>query len=239
MKNNLQLLIDHLQAEYDCLKSSMDACLEDWDYEGALALRAPLIYTRNKLKAAKCLLNPNYKKISDLTTRISRMKKFSAAKTYDDLPIDDETRERMERHFERSMRSRMENAEYELEQLKAKPTEQRLDDDTILNLLIALERDEIQEVEFEIKRDKVYLALRVSGTEGELSFRATDKGGVGVYFRNDTKMILRKLGFDTDSYTKQIPDFLTVDKLRLLEELAIIYFEVFGVFGEEVDVRVR
>ncbi len=52
-----------------------------------------------------------------------------------------------------------------------------------------------------------------------------------------TKSILRELGFNTETFKKQISNFSQVDKIKILEELAIIYFEVFGIFGEEQIIK--
>ena len=71
MKTDLEILIEHLQSEYDYLKSSMDECVAEWDFDGAKAFREPLIFTRRKLNVLKCLENPNFKKINELVGMVS------------------------------------------------------------------------------------------------------------------------------------------------------------------------
>ena len=53
MKTDLEILIEHLQNEVDYLKSSMDDCAAEWDFDGAKAYREPLIYTKRKLNVLK------------------------------------------------------------------------------------------------------------------------------------------------------------------------------------------
>ena len=44
------------------------------------------------------------------------------------------------------------------------------------------------------------------------------------------------LGYNLDSWRKQVFNFNELDPMKILEELAIIYFEVFGIFGKELKI---
>ena len=239
MKNDLEILIEHLQSEYDYLKSSMDECVAEWDFDGAKAFREPVIFTRRKLTILKCLRNPNFNKINQLAGMISRMEKSLNDRKFEMDYLDEQTRQRMEEHFNKSTKNRISNSKADLEKLKSIETEQRIDDDKILELLEGLEQNKITAVEFEIKKDKIFLLLNISNEQGKLEFRTPDDVKIEDYLVKPTKSILGKLGFNTETYKRQISNFSKLDKIKILEELAIIYFEVFGIFGEERNIKIE
>jgi vacuolar-type H+-ATPase subunit I/STV1 len=156
MKTDLEILIEHLQSEYDYLKSSMDKCVAEWDFDGAKAFREPLIFTRRKLNILKSLKNPNFIKINRLAGMISRMEKSLTERKYNLEFLDEQTRQRMEERFNESTKKRIEESKTELKKLKSIEPKFRIDDDKILELIEGLERNEISEVEFEIEKDKIF-----------------------------------------------------------------------------------
>lgn len=237
MKTNLEILIDHLQAEFDYLKSSMDNCIAEWDFDGAKAFGQPLLYTRRKLIVLKSLQNPNHNEITLLTEMIPRLEKHLEERKYATDCPNEETRQNMVKFYLKSIPARIEKAEKEIQRLKSSVPKQRIDDDKILELLEALENNEINEVELELKSEKIYLTLHVRDNLCELKLTTKEKASIEHYLTQPKKSILKKLGFSTKTYLKLIPNFKEQDKLKILEELAIIYFEVFGIFGEEVDVK--
>lgn len=239
MKTDLEILIEHLQSEYDYLKSSMDECVSEWDFDGAKAFRGPVIFTRRKLNVLKCLENPNFNKINQLAGMISRMEKSLTDRKFEMDYLDEQTRQRMEEHFNQSTKKRIIKSKTDLEKLKSIEPEQRIDDDKILDLLEGLEQNKITTVEFEIKKDKIFLLLTISNEQGELEFRTSENVKIEHYQMKPTKSILRKLGFNTKTFKKQISNFSKLDKIKVLEELAIIYFEVFGIFGEERNIKIE
>jgi len=239
MKTDLEILIEHLQSEYDYLKSSMDECVAEWDFDGAKAFREPVIFTRRKLNILKCLKNPNFNKINQLAGMISRMEKSLTDRKFDMDYLDEQTRQRMVEHFNQSTKNRINKSKTELEKLKSIDSKQRIDDDKILELLEGLERNKISEVEFEIKKDKIFLLLTVNNEQGVLEFRTPENVKIEHYLVKPTKSILKKLGFNNETFKKQISNFNKLDKIRVLEELAIIYFEVFGIFGEERNIKIE
>ena len=239
MKNDLEILIEHLQSEYDYLKSSMDECVAEWDFDGAKAFREPVIFTRRKLTILKCLRNPNFNKINQLAGMIPRMEKSLNDRKFGMDYLDEQTRQRMEEHFNKSTKNRISNSKADLEKLKSIEPEQRIDDDKILELLEGLEQNKITAVEFEIKKDKIFLLLNISNEQGKLEFRTPDDVKIENYLVKPTKSILGKLGFNTETHKKQISNFSKLDKIKILEELAIIYFEVFGIFGEERNIKIE
>jgi len=239
MKTDLEILIEHLQSEYDYLKSSMDECIAEWDFDGAKAFREPVIFTRSKLNILKCLENPNFNKINQLSGMISRMEKSLTDRKFEMDYLDKQTGQRMEEHFNQSTKNRIIGYKTELEKLKSIEPKKRIDDDKILELLEGLEQNRISAVEFEIKKDKIFLLLTVNNEQCELEFRTPENVKIEHYLVKSTKSILRKLGFNSETYKKQISNFSKLDKIKVLEELAIIYFEVFGIFGEERNINIE
>jgi len=239
MKTDLEILIEHLQSEYDYLKSSMDECIGEWDFDGAKAFREPVIFTKRKLNILKCLENPNFNKINRLAGMISRMEKSLTERKIKMEYLDEQTRQRMEEHLNESTNNRINESKKELEKLRSINPKHRIDDDKILELLEGLEQNKITAVEFEIKKDKIFLLLTISNEQGELEFRTPENVKIENYLVKPTKSILRKLGFNTETFKKQLSNFSKIDKIKVLEELAIIYFEVFGIFGEERNIKIE
>ena len=238
MKTDLEILIEHVQSEFDHLKSSMDECIGEWDFDGAKAFRKSLVYTKRKLNVLRCLQNPNYEKLNQLAGMISRMEKSLNEGIFEMKDLDEQIRQRIEEHFNEATKKRIEESKQEFEKLKTIVPAHRNDDDKILELLEALERNEIHELEFEIKKDEIFLMLRVHNGGAELKFRSSETANIGDYLSKSAKSILGKLGFNTESYARQIFDFSNVDKTSFLEELAIIYFEVFEIYGEDLNLKI-
>ena len=237
MKTDLEILIEHYQSEYDYLKSSMDECAAKWDFGGAKALRKSVIFTRRKLNILKCLENPNFNKINELAGTISRIKNFLTERKFEVEYLDEHTRQRMEEYFTESAKNRIKKSEEKLKELRSIRPKPGIDDDKILKLLEGLEQNQITEVEFEIKKDKIFLLLSVCDEQAELEIRTPENVNIDHYLMNPTKSILKRLGFNTETYKKQISNFSKLDKIKILEDLAIIYFEIFGIFGEERNIK--
>jgi len=236
MKTDLEILIEHLQTEVDYLKSALDQCVIEWDFEGAKAYREPLIYTKRKLTVLKCLENPNYNKISHLTSMISRMEMSLNERKFERNNLDEQTRQNMENIFYESTINRIKKSKTELKELKSIVCKQRIDNDKILELLEGLDLNKNSEIEFEIFKDKIYLLLNIKNNQANFSFRTSEKTEINHHLVRATKSILYKLGFNVETLTKQIPNFNEVNKITILEELAIVYFEVFNIFDKEIKI---
>lgn len=239
MKSDHEILIDHLQSEYDYLKSSMDECVAEWDFDGAKAFREPLILTKRKLILLKSLENSNFSQINRLTDLISMLEKSLNERKFKIDLLDEVSLQRMEEHSNQKSKDRINYYQTELEKLKSIKPRQRIDDDKLLELLERLERHEINEIEFELKKDKISLILRINNDRGEIKFRPQKGVNLESYFLNSKKSILRNLGYSIEIYRKDIPNFHNLDKIKILEELAIIYFEVFGIFGKKINVKIK
>lgn len=232
MKSELEILIDHLENEVDHLKSSMDECIAEWDFDGAKAFREPFIYTQRKLRVLKCLQNPNYDRISTLIEMISRMEiDLNQQKSTNDN-IDERTRKRME-HFNKFMIKRIEQYKIELDELKSIIPEKRIDDDKILNLLDELETNQLKNIEFELIENKIFLNLSLENETAKMKFSTKNNARIEDYLVKATKSILIEMGFDIEIYSRTINDYRNIDKLKVLEELAIITFEVFNIRSDE------
>jgi len=229
MKTDITLLIEHLQAEVDYLKFSMDECSAELDFDGAKAFREPLILTQRKLNILKCLENPNYKRISKRKGMISRLEKSLKEKKFEIDNVDDQTRKIVEKQFKESINCHIEKSKIELKKLQSQFAEQRIDNDEIIGILEGLEGDEI----------KLYLVLNIDNNRGVFKFRSLEGKDVNYYLSNSGLLILSKLGFDLETYEKKISNYKVIDKMKILEELAIIYYEVLEVFGEEINLKIE
>jgi hypothetical protein len=238
MKSDLEILIEHVQSEYDYLKSSMDDCIEEWDLDSAKAFRESVVYTKKKLNALKCLQNPNHNKINQLSVLISKMERSLIERKFEMDNFDEQVSQKMEEHINEATQKKIEKYKHELETLKSTVPIHRNDDDKILELFERFERNEISELEFEIIKDKIYLILMVVNDHAELKFIGSERTKIEDYLVKSKQSILRNLGFNTETFKKQILSFKNFGKMKFLEELAIIYFEVFEIYGEVVNLKI-
>ncbi len=239
MKTNLEVLIEHVQSEYDYLKSSMDECVAEWDFDGAKAFKESILYTRSKLNVLRRLENANYHGINQLEEMISQMERSLIERKFDNYNLDELSRQKMEEHFIEKIKKRIEKSKQKLVELKAIVPPQSIDSDKIIELLDSLERNEISEIEFEIIKENIFLVLSVLNDKAELEFRSSENGQIEDYQKESAKSILVKLGFNIETYKKQISDFKSMGKMKFIEELAIIYFEVFEIYGGNVNLKIK
>ena len=239
MNPDLDILIAHLQDEYDYLKSSMDECISEWDFDGAKVFRDALTYTRHKLNVLKNLENSNFNKISRLKAMISATEKSLDNKPNRMDNLDDDTMVQMEEYYASKARKIILQSKNELDALESIVPKLRIDDDKILELLECLKRNEIKELEFEIMEDQIFLRLSVNNNIGELEFRTPENVKFENFLVKSTKTTLMSLGYNMDIYRKQILNFNELDPIKILEELSVIYFEVFGVFGKELKIKIK
>lgn len=239
MNPDLDILIAHLQDEYDYLESSMHECISEWDFDGAKVFRNALIYTRHKLNVLKNLENSNFNQISRLKDNISTLEKRIDEKANSMDWLDEETKVKMEEYYASKARKIIEQSRIELNELESTVPKPRIDDDKILELLESLKRNEIKELEFEILENQIFLHLSANNDIGELKFRAPENVKFENFLVKSTKTILMSLGYNLDSWRKQVFSFNELDPMKILEELAIIYFEVFGIFGKELKIKIK
>ncbi len=239
MKTDLELLIEHLEAELANLSESIYHCIEEWDFEGAKAFREPLFYTRRKLNVLKCLKNPHYKNMASLSNRVSYMEKNIGDLGFGFFGLEGPAKKKMVQYFAKSNRRRLKQVRKQLAELEAIVPKPHIDDHKIMDLLESLQANGLSQLEFEVKKDKVYLLLKVSEGVGVLSIEVRENRSVDRFINQQVKSLIRRLGFEGPGYRKRYPAFEGLDKLKLLEDLAIIYFEVFGIFGEEREIRIE
>lgn len=238
MKSDLEILIEHVQSEYDYLRTLMDGCIDEWDFDGAKAIRESVVYTGKKLNVLKCLQNPNYNKINQLAVLISKMERSLIERKFEMDNFEKQIGQNMEEYYNESTQRKIEKYKQEFEKLKSTSPTHRIDDDKILELLEGFERNEFCELEFEILKDKIFLILMVHNDQVELKFRGSQYTKIEDYLVKSKKSILENLGYNTVTFEKQIMDFKNFDKIKFLEELAIIYFEVFEIYGEVVNLKI-
>ncbi|HPQ21347.1 MAG TPA: hypothetical protein PK147_05820 [Saprospiraceae bacterium] len=216
----------------------MDKCILELDFDGAKVFRDSWIYSVQKLNTLKSLEDPNYKKKSRLRGIVENGNIKLQSVGSEMRLLDDELRKNMEQHWIEVSRKRIIQAEKELEELESKSKTKWVDDDKIIQILERLLCHDIKLVEFEIVRNKIYLKLEVVGDEIEFRFLNSNDVKLENYLVNDSKSTLHILGYDNIDYSKKVMKIEMASKFKILEELAIIYFEVFGVFNEALNLKI-
>ena len=153
--------------------------------------------------------------------------------------LDDDAIVQMEEYYASKARKIILQSKNELDALESIVPKLRIDDDKILELLECLKRNEIKELEFEIMEDQIFLRLSVNNNIGELEFRTPENVKFENFLAKSTKTTLIRLGYNMDTCRKQILNFNELDPIKILEELSVIYFEVFGVFGKELKLKIK
>ena len=154
MNSNLEILIESLQKEVDYLKSEMEECIRERDFEGAESFWKPLRFTSGKLSVLKSLFNPDNKRISNLEFSIKKYKAILDSPKSQYKGPDEIRNKRMQEYTEKSIIQRIIKSELELNDLKRKPITLSEDDDKLLQILDDIGEGEISKVEIEIKEGK-------------------------------------------------------------------------------------
>ena len=237
MKSELDNLIDHFQSEVDYLQSSMEECAAEWDYDGAKAFREPLIFSKRKLQVLKCLRDPNFERISRSKEIINNATKLLSNRKRQSSDFGDKAEQIMNQIIVESIQRSIKEEQNVLEELLSQKPKSAIDDDQILLLLEALEQNEFERIEFEIHEGKISMTLEVLDDDGQLRLIPLNDSQFSEY--GSTKYhSLRELGFDMSNGSKLYPDFKRQDKLEILRDISVIYFEIFGIYQKRIEIKV-
>ncbi len=236
MHSDLELLIKHAQSEVDHLTALMEQCIAERDFQGAHEYSKPLRNSERKLFTLKCLQNPNYEKIFEVNKRISRLKQNLGNNQLGLQYTDEKIRQQLAKHFDDASKRLIEKAREELGRLHAVAVVSRDESDNILGLLDLMAHSKITRVQLEIVPDRVYLTLKHEKEDLILRFDASSIANLDSYLTRHAKRRLIKLGFNDNGFVKRITDFRSCDPLRILESISIVYFDVFGIFGTEIQI---
>lgn len=240
VKNDLEILLEHLQSEVDYLQKSMDECIADNDFDGAKAFLTPLRSTSKKLNTLKCIENPNSVKISNMILTIPKLEEHLGKLNFNDDNSTNEREQRRNEHFKANILNRIEKSKAELEHLQSIIPESRIDNDHILSIIERLAKTDLDKVQLEIIENCFYLNLNSEGLQVKMELRVIDESDISNYLHKYAHSILRKLGFNTETYSKEISVTKESDRIRILEEISILIYEVFRLEeGKEMNIIIR
>jgi len=216
MKNDLQLLIETLQQEKDYLETEMNSCIEEWDFEGAEAFKAPLIRTQEKLTLLKNLSNPDFEKISRLKNVLKQSENW--------LKLEEQP------HWIQNIKNRVEKAQNEIERLEAIPQKSYEDNDQIYWCLEGLHTKWLKSFELIIEDTRIHVD-RSSENTLQIIISRTDRGKLDHAIGTKINK-LEQMGFqltELEAITTFTP-FNRESFPKLIELLARVVFEVLGFF---------
>lgn len=229
-QSDLDILIEHLEKEVEYLKTSMDQCAAEFDFDGAKAFLTPYRETIRKLRTAKSLKDSNYLKKKTLKARIERelprvpsqsfseyMKKIGRYEEYQKY-LTEQYLERKRKHLQ------------ELENLESLPLSNRLDGDAVSECIYKLQIGEIQYMKLEQDADHG-LALMCT-IEEELSLKIVANGVANIegYLVPSARKAMKELGFSSENYILNISDFRSIHTYQILQTISIIFFDVFRAY---------
>ena len=239
MKNDLDLLIEYLQNEYNALKLAMDKCVEEWDFEGAIRSRDSIYQIRGMLYRLKHFKDPNYKERENLEKQISELEERLNKEFFNKDFISEKSKVKLESNLKNNIRRRIDQNLDKLIEFNNEVPQQN-DEDTLLQILHELETGNLNSMEIELKKDVVYLDVDVIDNVCKLKIRVEDWEDFATQTKNRILSGIRKLGFEMDSCSKRIEDYRSFDKYNLLQELAAINYEIFGFFKNKgLDLKVK
>lgn len=233
MKSDLDILIEHVELELDAIEVSISECTADWDFTRARAFREAYDFTRNKLETLKSVKNPNRTVGVYRRLRIERLEQQlrDAKRKIEDL--DENIDKKLDPNFISRLENQLNQLKREQKKLEAPNAGNRFDSDIILTLLGDLEIGKITRLQFEIV-DEIHLRIEAYKGVAKFEIWSEDKGVIEAYLAKHSISLLKKLRYDTNTYTKEISNFAEIDKHVILQELSRLYFEVFGVYGRDI-----
>lgn len=220
MKNGTQLLIEELLLEEEKLQQELQACVQEWDFESAEALRKAITYTRERLTILQNLENPDHDRITSLKASIERTK--ARATSEKDSP-----------YWLWYLKKKLSEEEAELSALEKKTRKQYLDSD---ELILCFERLLASEIDhFEILIESVGLVFDWSKEVSVLKIviSKTDDNQLLYTTSGSGWLELKKMGFELKDgiATKEFLNSRHFSPLKLLELFSRIIFEGFHLHG--------
>lgn len=222
MKNELQILIEELQREHDYLEGELNACIKEWDFEGAEAFKEPLFYTREKLRILKNLENRDYDKIVGLRGKIERLKNYEAKDGYSKFAI-------------QRMKDKIPEYEKELSNLENKEKQFHYDSDELTICFEKIVRKEIKEFELEVESEGLVFEMSEENSNLKIEIRRTDKYSLDYTTTRKGLAELKRMGFlvEDKHAVKKIEAFEEKKILPTIELFSRIACEVFRLYGDK------
>lgn len=230
MKSNLALLIEHFEQEKLRLEKELKESTDLWDFETAESIKRPLLFVYDKLKVLKNLKNPNAEKIERLEDTLERTFMTDYP---DDMFSNDEFREAFIKRRVQKEKENKERNKSELKLLKSIKPRNIVDSDKLLGLLSHLKEGQISSIGFEIRDEALYLVLESRDQHLVLSIESTTNREIGHYVHEDNRVKLKTLGFDASSFSKIIPRSDLINEMTLLQDISIIMYDIFSMYGDE------
>lgn len=234
MKTDLDILIEHYQAEVDHLQARMDECIAGWDFDVAKGLRQPLGTHRRQLSLLMSLKDPQYRDRVRMQNGITRLRKMLKERVHQGDRLYEKWSKFLHERRTETVKSKIAELEAKLETLaQMQLPDPRPDNDRILSLLASLKDRKCDRLTFEFENSKLKIKLSRKGAATVLSLHAAEKERIEDYLLYRAKSTLIKLGFDSTTWTKDLGADDEWDSLALLTELSIICYEVFDLLDEQ------
>ena len=218
MNSELKILIAALQQEHDFLENEIKNCIDDWDFKGAEAFKAPFFHTKEALRILKNVDDPYFEEIEYVKKKID----YLVAYSWEDEPLVP---------FMGETISYKEKLAY-LENAK-KP--EHYDSDELIKCFERMVDGAL--AQFAIEIDEISVMITVSKVAGDLKMEIRQTNDYSFVdatgYRGITR--LKVMGFivSEDHAVITITDF-GVKKIQwMITLLSRMAYEVYGLYGDK------
>ncbi len=226
LKNDLQILIEAWQSESDRLETELHACVKDWDFKRAERFRVALAYTKKRLNILQNLDDPNYDHLTSLKDHNKGLLPI-----FQELKEKDDSRSRIHREILKEMAIANER---ELVSLGGTFPPPNIESDELITCLHDLLSKDTNSVEIQLNdgdRKKIYLTRLDFIPKVAVQIKVLLPSADKISRKEDAN--LKRMGFQVvgDAATMTIEPLQKSSILTILEILAKIRYEVFGLYG--------
>lgn len=242
VKNELQLLIEHLKAEKQYLEKELNLNIEQKDFEAAHHFSKALDLVKGKLHALADLDNTHQLKIEQRKSALETMeKKFSRMKFNLRSGLPAESLKRMEAYWKQEKIKRVEKVKEEIKRLESQAHRKQLDQEVIDEMISSLASGVIKSFRINlVKKDDFSILFEMSSTNQLVLCFPKSKIVQDSYWMK--KRFVNKLigmGFEYKNSRLQIEINDFSDSIHIKELLARILFDVYLVRNIDKDITLE
>lgn len=217
MKNELRLLICELEEEYEFLLDEMNECINEWAFTEAEYYKNGISLLREKLRILNNLETSDYDRIQNLKSKIELMYRF----------------EKPNQSFVAYKEKTIQALKDELSVLENQPPKKHIDSDNFLNCLYLMAEGKLFHFTLDINKVNWYFDFLLDNNTLHIKTGSTKNIDKNWLLSPEKISLFRRFGYEGTNFffEKSIEAFNTAGVREVHEELSVIFFETFGLYG--------